>query len=492
MDFVASFPVPPEHEQAADVTLDTQLYTMIELEGGRYRAFFGKLSGGDGPGHRLISRDAAMQFFRKSSLSEDVSEHPRNGDIELYDRIKALKLQAEPEQVGETEFVIGMHLIVCMTKRNLVKIPPTFPTYLFPTLDLTPESTASSNGGAGATAFGFASLSVNSTPSETSKVSSDSPFIPPPSTTSEAISFTASMTPAPSGALLQDAKSLSELVTTEVRSKQHEAEVLSRVDQSETRALQSLHGCLERIAEQIDALGFPVPASARSLDAVDDLRNLLQKHVHAAKQEIQSLQIDAQMRSVASEVSETTGSREDSQKIVAGLTQELMVLQQETAQLMAKKDGVVQRLLGLKKGTSASSSSVRSSFAGAMETKNPDFALSKGALTVGELGTDSETTPPKHVATAEPSTLPSHNSSSSGGWGTFGAGTSQDPPPPLPFGAKIENAPAPNDPFGFGGSPAVPTNPSVLPATAATGPPQTDLAATPHVPDSDFTWGSFQ
>ncbi|RLN32468.1 hypothetical protein BBJ28_00007834 [Nothophytophthora sp. Chile5] len=480
MDFVASFPAPSEHDQAADVTLDTQLYTMIELEGGRYRAFFGKLASGDGPNHRLISRDAAMQFFRKSSLSEDQVQ-------ELYDRIKALKLQAEPEQVGETEFVIGMHLIVCMTKRNLVKIPPTFPTYIFPTLDLTPERTASSDGGAGATAFGFASLSVNSTPSETSKSSSDLPLIPPPSATS------AFMSPAPSGALLQDAKSLSELVATEIHSKQHEAEVLSRVDKSETRALQSLHGCLERIAEQIDALGFHVPASARSLDAVDDLRNLLQNHVHAAKQEIQSLQIDAQMRSVASEVSEVTGSREDSQKIVAGLTQELVVLQQETAQLMAKKDDVVQRLLDLKKGASASSGSVRSSFAGAKETKNPDFALSKGALTVGELGTDSETTPPKHVAMAEPSALQSHNSSSSGGWGTFGAGTSQDPPPPLPFGVKSGNAPAPSDPFGFGASPAVPTNPSSAPlATAAAGPPQTDLAATPHVPDSDFTWGSFQ
>ncbi|POM60399.1 putative plasma membrane protein [Phytophthora palmivora] len=125
----ASFPAPPSDDE-----LDTQLYTMIELEGNRYRAFFAKLSGSDGS----ISRDAALEFFRKSSLSEEQVQ-------ELYSRLKGLQLLRDGDHMNETEFVMGMHFIVCMTKRNLVKIPPNFPIYLFPTLDLTPERRPSFN-----------------------------------------------------------------------------------------------------------------------------------------------------------------------------------------------------------------------------------------------------------------------------------------------------------------------------------------------------------
>ncbi|KAL4093686.1 hypothetical protein PRIC1_011118 [Phytophthora ramorum] len=410
---------------AADVQLDAQLYTMIELEGGRYRAFFAKLSDG-----AFVSRDAALTFFRKSSLSEQQVQ-------ELYARLKALQLLRDPNRMNETEFVMGMHFIVCLTKRNLVQIPPIFPSYLFPTLDLTPDLTPE-----------------RPEPLNDLNTQQRSDFNDP--------QITSSVTP------LGSAQSLRELVSMELRSKQQEAEGLSRVDQSAARALQSLHACVERIADQVDALGFPVPSSSRSLDALDDPRNLLQKHVHAAKQEIQSMQINAQMRSVTSE----STPREDPLKVASGLTQELLALQQQTAQLMAKKADVVGRIIAVKSGGSAAGSmSQRSSFA---ESKNPAFALSKGALTVGELGTVSaSTTPPKHAETnVNPSLMHSHNSASSGGWGTFGAATAQDPSPPLPFAAKTEDPPASSDPFSF-----------------APAPQQSESAPTL---DKDLAWGAFQ
>lgn len=441
--------------------LDAQLYTMIELEGTRYQAFFSKLAGHGAS----ISKEQALAFFRKSSLTEEQVQ-------ELYERLKELKLLGDPNNMNETEFIMGMHFIVCMTKRNLVKIPPTFPSYLFPTLDLTPERRSSVHIAGPSVhnddAFGFGS----ELQSDTSKASSDTPLVP--SSTADPMSFTAtSTTPR---APLQDTKSLNELLSTELRSKQHEAEVLSRVEQSEARAMQSLQACVGRIAEQVDTMGFPVPASARSLDALDDLKNLLQKHVHTAKQEIQSMQIDAQMRSVASEVSQ--GPREDPLKLASSLAQELMALQHQTAQLMAQKEDVVKRIVDLK---SASGSVIgdaieRASapaFAGAAESKNPAFALSKGALTVGELDTASETTtPPKHAA----ATLQPNNSADSGGWGTFGAGNSQDLPPPAPFGAK--NSKAANDPFGFEPQKAE----AAKPVMAQEAKSSTD----------DFAWGSFQ
>ncbi|OWZ05995.1 hypothetical protein PHMEG_00021814 [Phytophthora megakarya] len=298
---------------ADDVQLDTQLYTMIELEANRYRAFFAKLSVNE----CSISRDVALEFFRKSKLSEEQVQ-------ELYSRLKGLRLLQERERVNETEFVMGMHFIVCMTKRNLVKIPPTFPSYLFPSLDLTSEF-----------------------PSSDPFDSSTAPLGPNPPIS---IITTSTMT---LGTPLSDAQSLSDLVTTELRNKQHEVEVLSRVQHSEMRALQSLHACVERIADQVDRLGFPVPNSSRSLEVLDDLRNLLQKHILAAKQEIQSIQIDAQMRSVASEVAQESGPREDPLNVSCSLTQELIALQHQTSQLMTKKTDVIERLVAVKTGGSA-------------------------------------------------------------------------------------------------------------------------------------------
>ncbi|KAG6621354.1 EF-hand domain pair [Phytophthora cinnamomi] len=400
MSFAAFPSASVSVDAAADAPLDAQLYTMIELEGSRYRAFFAKLTQGSG---LPVAREAALEFFRKSSLSEEQVQ-------ELYARLQALRLppDAGDGRVGETAFVMGMHLIVCMTKRGLARIPAAFPSYLFPSLHLSP-------------------------PSSSLDAPSDAP-----------LSFTAT-SPASPAAPLADATSLAELVATQLRAQQHEAQVLSRVDQAAARAVQSLQACVERVADQVDGLGFPVPSAARSLDALDDLKNLLQKHVHAAKQEIQSMQIDAQMRSVASEVAQNDGPRGDPLKVAGELTQELLALQHQTAQLMARKTDVLARLVAVKSGGSAAGSFIQQSGAAFAEASNPAFALSKGALTVGELGTASaSTTPPKG---AGPALMQSHNSASSGGWGTFGAATPNAPAPAQPFGVKADIA---ADPFGFG------------------------------------------
>lgn len=63
----------------------------------------------------------------------------------MYQLIKSLQLQADAQAMCETEFITGMHFIVCMTKRSLAKLPPTFPKYLFPTLDLTSQAMVSAS-----------------------------------------------------------------------------------------------------------------------------------------------------------------------------------------------------------------------------------------------------------------------------------------------------------------------------------------------------------
>ena len=275
-------------------------------------------------------------------------------------------------------------------------------------------------------------------------------------------------------------------MTSEMSSKQHEAQVLVRVDQSETKALQHLHVCVQRIADQVDKLGFSVPDSTRSLDTLDDLKKLLQKHVLVVKEKIQSMEIDAQMRSVALEVTQDFDPREDPVKIVSGLTQELLALQHQTAQLMAKKEDMIERLAAVTTGGFAAGSIIQQASDSAFTaSKNPAFALSKGALTVGELGTSSASmTPPK---TAGPALVQSHNIASRDGWGTFGAAKLQNLPPPQQFGAndkhqKINKPPASSDPFGFSSFPAAPD--------AAETSENQNLALT--APENDFAWGSFQ
>ncbi|KAI9916925.1 hypothetical protein PsorP6_017139 [Peronosclerospora sorghi] len=408
----AMFPAP----SSEDIQLDTQLYTMIELEHSRYRSFFAKLVGEDGP---FISREAALEFFVKSSLSAEQVQ-------ELYAQIKTLALVQDFKAMSETEFVMAMHLIMCLTKRNLVKLPPKFPTYLFPTLDLTPATVPR-------------------------QVSHDPPsLLPLPS--SNVSLMTSSMT---SKTSLRDAKSLCDLVTTELRTKEHEAKLLLKVDQSQTRALQNLEACVERVADQVDQLGFPVPSSSRSLEALDGFKTLLQKHVLAVKQEIQSLQLAAQMHSVVAEVGQDAGN--EPLQVASDLTQELEALQRQTVQLMTRKVDLVERLVAIKAGDlAAMEQSSRSLFT---DVKNPAFAVSKGALTVGELNS----TPPPN--SSDPALV---HEASSGNWATFGLLPSQDAPPSQQTSAR--------DPFGLNASPTA--------ATTSDG-----IKATASAPETDFIWG---
>lgn len=152
---------------------------------------------------------------------------------ELYERIKGVGLLADPDRVNATEFTMAMHLIVCMTKRNLVKIPPKFPTYLFPTLDLSPTPVAAagrqsvdrdddlwsgasvtfpsapptpmSTGGGGAA---FANMDMHG--SNHSSFSYDTPKLRMEDLSTSSSSLSAA------AAKLQDARSLVELVQTEV------------------------------------------------------------------------------------------------------------------------------------------------------------------------------------------------------------------------------------------------------------------------------------
>ncbi|CAI5713073.1 unnamed protein product [Peronospora destructor] len=162
------------------------------------------------------------------------------------------------------------------------------------------------------------------------------------------------------------------------------------------------------------------------------------------------MQIHAQMRSVASEVPQDSGPREDPLKLTSGLTQELLTLQLQTAHLVAKKIDIVERLVAVTTGSSHAGSIIQQpTFT---ESKNPPFALSKGALTVGELGTSSASLmPPK---ASDPALVQSHNGATGGNWGNFGAAKSQDSLAPQPFGVKIDKPLASSDSFDLGSLPA--------------------------------------
>lgn len=122
--------------------------------------------------------------------------------------------------------------------------------------------------------------------------------------------------------------------------------MLSKVDQSESSTLQSLHGCLHLIAENVEKLGFFVPATARALDALDDFSNLLKSHAQTTKLEIQSLEISAQMLSVTSEPSNIMDGqqRDDLFKEIAKLTQELTALQHQADELYQRKEALLQQV----------------------------------------------------------------------------------------------------------------------------------------------------
>ncbi|RMX68756.1 hypothetical protein KXD40_005019 [Peronospora effusa] len=96
------------------------------------------------------------------------------------------------------------------------------------------------------------------------------------------------------------------------------------------------------------------------------------------------MQIDALMRSVASKLPQDFDLREDPIKYPSGLTQELLVLQIQTAHFMAKNVGIFGRLVAVTTGGSHAGSIIQQP--AFTESNTPPFALSEGALTVGGAG----------------------------------------------------------------------------------------------------------
>lgn len=149
---------------------------------------------------------------------------------EMYQLIKSLHLHHDLSAMNETEFITGMHFIVCITKRSLAKLPPTFPKYLFPTLDLTPSTSFSAFsshansissmpspdkedmvGGGSSLMSGFAGISLNGSAAGSSygvvgdASSSSDAAVPGTLSTNDPFEK------------LQDAKSFSQLLEKEVR-----------------------------------------------------------------------------------------------------------------------------------------------------------------------------------------------------------------------------------------------------------------------------------
>ncbi|KAF1319365.1 Ef-hand domain pair, partial [Globisporangium splendens] len=439
MDF-GEFTMAPS--SSAEVELDRKLYTMLDLEVKRYQNFFATL---DEHQQRLLPRDTALAFYGKSSLSEQEI-------LGMYDLIKSLQLHSDASAMSETEFITGMHFIVCITKRNLAKLPPTFPKYLFPTLDLTPSSaTFASNSISSMPSLdkddmvgGFAGISLNN--NATVPVTSSSP--------SSSLEAPGPMQP------LQDAKSLSQLLEKEIHNKRVEATALSKVDESESKALQSLHGCLDLIAENVEKLGFPVPATARSLEALDDFINLLRNHVQTMKQEIQSMEISAQMLSVASEASSSTSDArresEDPFKEIAALTQQLLALQHQATQLYQKRETLAKQV------DEAKSKKVQQQ-AAPSAAKTMDAC---GATPPMSVHTPVEMQTSHRMDVTSPTT--SHGSATADGWGDFGSSNAHE----VRSSESVQRSDS--NPFGaFGGS--------ASPVTSA--PPASS--------NDDFNWGSF-
>jgi hypothetical protein len=162
-----------------------------------------------------------------------------------------------------------------------------------------------------------------------------------------------------------------------VRHRKAEAAALEKLEHSEARTLQRLHSCLDQVANQVDTLGFPVPTASRTLDALDDLNNLFVKHVHAIKQEIQSMEISAQMMNVASERTESmrgTQEKVDPLKQVAALTDELARLQQQVQTLTTRRDALAAQV------ETAEAAARSSSASAAVATATPS-AFGPGATT---------------------------------------------------------------------------------------------------------------
>ncbi|TMW67694.1 hypothetical protein Poli38472_011314 [Pythium oligandrum] len=350
-----------------DVALDRKLFTMLEMEGTRYASFFASL---EKTGPQLVARDTALGFFRKSTLSEAQIET-------LYALLKTAHIELNVQMVHETEFIMGMHLIVCMTKRGLSALPHSCPTYLFPTLSFpTPSLSSAPSSSSSAFDLAFSSMASGSNADLISSMPSpDKPLMPSEQTPSSSTLLSTSMAamdtmPTPSSHVetpqfsgnsiekIEEAKSLTELLQREAHNKQVQRASLSQLEQTETTTLVHLHSCLERLVAAVEEVGFAVPPTARTLGALDDLANFLRSNAQSIRQEIQSMEISAQMLSVADEVTAAntpTQPKESAFIEITALTQQLVALQLESSQLIQKKEDLAKQLLNRKTASVPSS-----------------------------------------------------------------------------------------------------------------------------------------
>jgi D-ribose pyranose/furanose isomerase RbsD len=231
--------------------------------------------------------------------------------------IKKAGVYPDPQILHKTEFFVAMHLIVCLTKRGLKKLPSSFPAYLFPTLDFTPIALVSS-------AFSIGALDGLQTTSY-SVVEHQQELHQHHVSRGKII----------------ETKALHEFLKQEIQHKQLDLQSLATVDSSQDQTLLSLQQSLQMIIQHIEQMGFPIPSNARRLDSFEDLENFVLKHIQSLKQEIQSMEISAKMLSVANEVSEKNTDAfspvKNPLERIDALTKQLNELQQETTSLYEKK-----------------------------------------------------------------------------------------------------------------------------------------------------------
>lgn len=267
---------------------------------------------------------------------------------------------------------------------------------------------------------------------------------------------------------------------------------LAQLDASESKALASLRGVLDRLADSVEALGYTVPASARALDALDDFGNLLRSHVQAAKQEVQSLEIAAQMLAATSTDARTSAeansSGSSSSSIIgssssrdtadpfrelAHMTQELVALQQQTAQLSARKDELLAQVQAKKLKETTTT----------LVPQSPDTTTKALDASAGAAGVGASAGAVSLSSTATAS------ASVGGAWGDFvvpptshevrGSETVE----PFDFGTSVASASAAS-------TVSTAATPTVVSAPAAAVAPLTATGAAPVV-SADFSWGDF-
>ncbi|GLE02602.1 hypothetical protein PINS_up011443 [Pythium insidiosum] len=337
-----------------------QRYAMNDMERARYAAFFLSLPAAQTQPVVLVALSAVLDFYGKSGLQlPDIQR--------IVELIRTLHLQPDASLFSETEFVLGMHLIVCQTKRGLDRLPPVFPAYLFPSLSLPAASAAAPSP---SMPTSHADL-ISSMPSPekpaaasepTPRQSFSSAMMPSDAGTSNPTPR-GSMTPAATGTItkLEQCTSLLELLRLEIQNTRTHTTAIQQLEQSESRTLQHLHASLDEIIAAVERLGFPVPSStsSRTIGGLDDLGNLFRQHVQALKQEIQSMEISARMLAVADEVTSpskrTSSVGPETLRTIGTLTQELSALQAEASKLAAKRDTLAMQTLERKNAAAASS-----------------------------------------------------------------------------------------------------------------------------------------